>query len=287
MFHALVPRPHCPPPHHCPEAQLPSPQALPGPSRPLIDRSPAAPLEGGAQVATEEGLTALQRREAWSKGLRGAARPSQRLQVGSAAPGGGPGQWRDRNAVADLLPAAPGEVGTFQGPAHCPGARPGQGQGATANSAPRATTLRDTPGPLHLPLSGQAGPHPGPAGPSSRTIKELEVHRRVLVAVGRRGPPPACCPPLGFDPCQKRGAPCVIPTDRRTLGRCPCPCPCRRPPPCRGGAPVLCKAPPLQLTGRHTQPGQEGAEPSPWDCRSRHPPSRAHPDTHAIGAGGV
>lgn len=49
---------------------------------------------------------------------------------------------------------------------------------------------------------------------------------------------------------------------------------------------MLCKAPPLQLTGRHTQPGQEGAEPSPRDCRSRHPPSRAHPDTHAIGAGG-
>lgn len=57
------------------------------------------------------------------------------------------------------------------------------------------------------------------------------------------------------------------------------------PPPCRGGAPVLCKAPPLQLAGRHTQPGQEGAEPSPRDCRSRRPPSRAHPDTHAIGAG--
>lgn len=219
MFHALVPRPHCPPSHHCPEAQLPSPQALPGPSRPLIDRSPAAPLEGGAQVAAEEGLTALQRRGAWSKGLRGAARPSQRLQVGSAAPGGGPGQWRDRNAVADLLPAAPGEVGTFQGPAHCPGARPGQGQGATANSAPRATTLRDTPGPLHLPLSGQAGPHPGPAGPSSRAIKELEVHRRVLVAVGAGAPHRHAAPHWASIPARSAVRPVSFPqTDVRWAG---------------------------------------------------------------------
>lgn len=90
------------------------------------------------------------------------------------------------------------------------------------------------------------------------------MHRRVLVAVGRRGPPPACCPPLGFDPRQKRGAPCVIPTDRRTLGRCPRPRPA-------GGAP--------QCSARLPHSSSRVDTLSPGRRALSLPPGTAAPDT--------